>query len=79
MFDQRRIVSAAGGPGVQVYDKADGNQWECGATISTESTNGESAHVKVHVPANDVVQRLRIKDGYMIDARRSGIVSVWSC
>ena len=30
MFDNRRIVSAAGEDVVKVYDKTDGRHWNCG-------------------------------------------------
>lgn len=69
MFDARRIVAAAGVAAVKVYDKADGHQWDCGAT---ESDGSESA-------SSDIVERVRIKDGYLMEGRRSGIIGLWSC
>lgn len=69
MFDARRIVAAAGEDVVKVYDKTDGRQWECGAGL-TAAEDGVT-------PA--LVERIRIKDGYMIEGRKDGMVGVWSC
>lgn len=69
MFDTRRIVCAAGEDVVKVYDKVEGRQWDCGAGIA-EAEEGKT-------PA--IVERVRIKDGYMIEGRRDGIVGVWTC
>lgn len=70
MFDARRIISAAGEPVVKVYDKTDGRHWDCGAGATAE----EDAPTK---PA--IVERVRIKDGYLIEGRKDGVVGVWSC
>ncbi|EMC91784.1 hypothetical protein BAUCODRAFT_38924 [Baudoinia panamericana UAMH 10762] len=67
-FDVRRIVAAAGEDVVKVYDKADGRQWDCGAGVTSEAENRPS-----------VVERVRIKDGYLVEGRRDGVVGVWSC
>ena len=68
-FDARRIVSAAGEDVVKVYDKTDGRHWDCGAgTLVTDDT-----------PKPSLVERVRIKDGYMVEGRRDGVVGVWSC
>ncbi|KXH42386.1 mitochondrial division protein 1 [Colletotrichum salicis] len=69
MFDERRIVSAAGEDVVKVYDKVEGRQWDCGAGIS-EAEEGKT-------PA--VVERVRVKDGYLVEGRQDGIVGVWTC
>ncbi|RMZ82400.1 hypothetical protein DV737_g2045, partial [Chaetothyriales sp. CBS 132003] len=73
MFDARRIVSAAGEDVVKVYDKTDGRQWDCGpgATISVEE--------RMEGRNTSVVERVRIKDGYLVEGRRDGEVGVWSC
>lgn len=72
MFDARRIVSAAGEPVVKVYDKTDGTHWSCGSGADEpEDSDARSAF--------PIVDRVRIKDGYMIEGRRDGIVGVWSC
>ena len=68
-FDARRIVAAAGEDVVKVYDKTDGNQWDCGA--------GASALDEGNKPS--IVERVRIRDGYLIEGRRDGVVGVWSC
>ena len=69
MFDARRIVSATGEDVVKVYDKAEGRQWDCGPGLNIE----EGA------PKPAAVERVRIKDGYMVEGRKDGIVGVWSC
>lgn len=68
MFDARRIVSAAGEDVVKVYDKVEGRQWDCGAGI-TQAEEAKS-------PA--IVERVRVRDGYMIEGRRDGTVGVWT-
>ncbi len=69
MFDARRIVCAAGEDVVKVYDKVEGRHWDCGAGIA-EAGEGKN-------PA--VVERVRIRDGYMVEGRRDGVVGVWTC
>ena len=69
MFDARRIVSAAGEDVVKVYDKVEGKQWVCGAGI-TQAEEAKS-------PA--IVERVRVRDGYMVEGRRDGRVGVWTC
>lgn len=69
MFDSRRIVSAAGEDVVKVYDKMESRQWDCGAGI-TEADGGRA-------PA--VVEHVRIKDGFLVEGRRDGIVGAWAC
>lgn len=63
-FDARRIVAAAGEDVVRVYDKTDGRQWDCGAGVEGKAST---------------VERVRIKDGYMVEGRKDGVVGVWSC
>ncbi|KAL3303435.1 mitochondrial division protein 1 [Colletotrichum asianum] len=46
MFDERRIVSAAGEDVVKVYDKVEGRQWECGAGIAEADDNKTPAVVE---------------------------------
>jgi division protein 1 len=69
MFDSRRIVSAAEEDVVKVYDKTDGRHWDCGAGV-TALDEGKT-------PA--IVERVRIKDGYLTEGRRDGIVGIWTC
>jgi hypothetical protein len=54
MFDNRRIVSAAGEDVVKVYDKLDGRHWDCGSGVTAEEEG--------RTPA--IVERVKIKDGY---------------
>lgn len=68
MFDARRIVAAAGEPVTKVYDKLDGRHWDCGYDGSDEEGAGGS-----------VVEKVRIKDGFLIEGRRNGEVGVWTC
>jgi division protein 1 len=69
MFDSRRIVSAAEEDVVKVYDKTDGRHWDCGAGV-TALEDGKT-------PA--MVERVRIKDGYLTEGRRDGVVGIWTC
>lgn len=69
MFDTRRIVSATGEDTVKVYDKADGRHWDCGPGASLAEDACRPAPV----------ERVRIKEGYMVEGRKDGIVGVWSC
>lgn len=69
MFDARRIVSAAGEDVVKVYDKVEGRQWDCGAGV-TAAEEGKNP---------SIVERVRVKDGYLVEGRRDGIVGVWTC
>ncbi|KAL4802137.1 mitochondrial division protein 1 [Aspergillus unguis] len=69
MFDTKRIVSAAGENVVKVYDKADAHHWDCGAGVGADETT----------PGPATVERVRIKDGFLIEGRRDGIVAAWTC
>ncbi|KAK5998331.1 Mitochondrial division protein 1 [Cladobotryum mycophilum] len=69
MFDERRIVSAATEDVVKVYDKVEGRQWDCGAGV----TAAEEAKTV------SIVERVRVKDGYLVEGRRDGTVGVWTC
>jgi len=70
MFDSRRICAAAGESVVKVYDKADGHQWDCGP--------GAALDIESNSPLANVEQ-VRIKDGYMVEGRKDGVVGVWAC
>lgn len=69
MFDARSIVAAAGEDVVKVYDKTDGHHWDCGS----EDPNDASEK-----PSRSVVERVRLKEGYMIEGRKNGSVQAWS-
>ncbi|KAI9893064.1 MAG: Mitochondrial fission protein [Vezdaea aestivalis] len=69
-FDTRRIVAAAGEDVVKVYDKLEGKHWDCGAGIAA-AEEGRSA------PA--VVERVRLRDGYLVEGRRDGMIGIWAC
>jgi len=71
MFDARRIVAAASEDVVKVYDKTDGRHWDCGDGAGNDDEDERVGHA--------IVERCRIKDGYMVEGRRDGIVGVWSC
>lgn len=73
MFDSRRIVSACGEDVVKVYDKTDGRQWDlgAGALLSVEDTMGGTSA--------SVVEKVRLKDGFLIEGRRSGEIGAWTC
>ncbi|OXV05458.1 hypothetical protein Egran_06774 [Elaphomyces granulatus] len=69
MFDTRRIVCAAGESVVKIHDKTDGHHWDCGA--------GVSAEVDGTMPA--IIERVRVRDGYLIEGRKDGMIGVWAC
>jgi division protein 1 len=69
MFDTRRIVAAAGEDVVKVYDKTDSNHWDCGPGVKDE----------VDDPPPAIVERVRIKDGYLVEGRKDGMIGIWSC
>jgi division protein 1 len=73
MFDSRHIVCAAGEDVVKVYDKADGRHWDCGTGAIT-SVEDRMAGAKP-----SVVERVRLKDGYLTEGRRDGEIGVWTC
>lgn len=68
-FDSRRIVSAVGEDVAKVYDKTDGRHWDCGAGVTAEEEGRSPA----------TVERVRIKDGYLTEGRKDGIVGIWAC
>lgn len=67
MFDARRIVSAAGEDVAKIYDKTDGKHWDCGAGASADGSGASS------------VERVRVKDGFLTEGRKDGIVGIWTC
>lgn len=71
MFDSRRIVAAAGEDVVKVYDKTDGRHWACGPGVGAAAEEDTSTV--------STIERVRIKDGYMVEGRKNGVVGVWSC
>ena len=77
MFDTRRIVAAAGESVVKVYDKADGHQWDCGAGAAASQEPADVAADEFSPLA--IVERVRMKEGYMVEGRRDGIIGVWAC
>lgn len=69
MFDSRRIISAAGENVVKIYDKTDGRHWDCGAGMAPEKDEQQPA----------TVEKVRIKDGYLTEGRKDGVVGIWTC
>ena len=69
MFDNRRIVAAAGEDVAKVYDKTDGRHWDCGSGVTAEEEG--------RTPS--MVERVRIKDGYLTEGRKDGVVGIWTC
>ena len=69
MFDTRRIVTVVAEDVVKVYDKADGRQWDCGPGVDLEEGAARPA----------AVEKVRIKDGYMVEGRKDGVVGMWAC
>jgi division protein 1 len=70
MFDARRIVTAAGEDVVKVYDKTDGRHWNCGPGVGADVDDTIN---------HSIIERVRIKDGYLVEGRKNGTVGVWSC
>jgi len=68
-FDSRRIVSAAGEDVAKIYDKTDGRHWDCGAGVDAELEGRSPSEV----------MRVRIKDGYLTEGRKDGVVGIWTC
>lgn len=69
MFDSRRIVAAAGETVTKIYDKTDGRHWDCGA-------GGLDGDGERHP---SVVERVRVRDGYLTEGRKDGTVGIWTC
>ncbi|KAJ4301596.1 Mitochondrial fission protein [Kalmusia sp. IMI 367209] len=69
MFDARRIVTAAGEDVVKIYDKTDGRHWNCGPGVGADEDASSLS----------IIERVRIKEGYMVEGRKNGVVGVWSC
>jgi mitochondrial division protein 1 len=78
MFDSRRIVAAAGEPVVRVYDKMDGRQWALGPDAPGEDDDEEGFN-QMEAGTTATIEKVRIKDGYLIEGRRDGTIGVWSC
>lgn len=76
MFDHRRICAAAGEAVVKVYDKADGRHWDAGAGMAGSD---DSDAVDEPSATLSVVEKVRIRDGYLVEGRKDGVVGVWSC
>lgn len=72
MFDTRHIISAAGEDVVKVYDKTDGRHWDCGAGANL------SVEDRMNDGSTSPIDRVKIRDGYMIEGRKSGEVGVWT-
>ena len=69
MFDTRRIVAAAGESVAKIYDRTDGRHWDCGAGADISESETQPS----------VVERVRVKDGYLTEGRKDGIVGIWTC
>lgn len=68
MFDARRIVAAAGESVAKIYDKTDGRHWDCGAVAAAEAST-----------ISATVEKVRMKDGYLTEGRKDGVVGIWTC
>ncbi|KMU74608.1 mitochondrial division protein 1 [Coccidioides immitis RMSCC 3703] len=62
-------LAAAGEDVVKVYDKTDGRHWDCGAGVTAEEEGITPA----------IVERVRIKDGYLTEGRKDGTIGIWTC
>lgn len=72
-FDARHIVAAAGEDVVKVYDKTDGRHWDLGAGVS------HTAEDSMEGKTTNMIERVRLKDGFLVEGRRSGEVGAWTC
>lgn len=77
-FDPRHIISAIGDPVVKVFDKAEGRHWDCGAG-AVQDLEEEEDRARGLGTALGAIERVRLKEGYMVEGRRDGVVGVWSC
>ncbi|KAK7511003.1 mitochondrial division protein 1 [Phyllosticta citriasiana] len=69
MFDARRIAAAAGEDVAKIYDKTESVHWDCGPGAREETSTSSAA----------TIEKVRIRDGYLVEGRRDGTVGVWSC
>lgn len=72
-FDARHIAAAAGEDVVKVYDKTDGRHWDLGS--GAKLTVEDSMEGKT----TSVTEKVRLKDGYLIEGRRNGEIGAWTC
>ncbi|GAB1733896.1 hypothetical protein NU195Hw_g7670t1, partial [Hortaea werneckii] len=78
-FDARRIACAAGEDVVKVYDKADARQWDLGAGVVGVDGENAGADEELMRSKPGIVERVRVKEGFLVEGRRDGVVGVWSC
>lgn len=64
-FDSKRVVSADCENTVKVYDREIEKHWSCGAGESDKSAS--------------IVDRVRYREGYLVEGRRDGKIGVWAC
>ncbi|KAK7538352.1 mitochondrial division protein 1 [Phyllosticta citribraziliensis] len=69
MFDARRIAAAAGEDVVKIYDKTESTHWDCGPGARKETNTSSAA----------TIEKVGIRDGYLVEGRRDGTVGMWSC
>ncbi len=50
----------------KIYDKTDGRHWDCGAGLERPD-------------AAAVVEKVRVKEGYLTEGRKDGVVGIWTC
>lgn len=64
-FDARRVVSATGESTVKIYDREVEKHWSCGP--GEEGDNSIS------------INRVRYREGYIVEGRQDGNIGVWAC
>lgn len=81
MFDTGRIVAAAGETVAKIYDRTDGRHWDCGAGAGAGADGDGDAEKEKRKGSRmtSVVERVRVKDGYMTEGRKDGMVGIWTC
>lgn len=72
-FDTRHIVSAAGEDVVKVYDKTEGRHWDCGVGATFSVEDGMEGKI------TSIVEKVKVRDGYLVEGRRNGELGCWVC
>jgi len=75
-FDARRIVCAASEDVVKIYDKTEGTQWDCGGPAAASVSDSGGSR---RAASSSIVERIRVKDGYLVEGRQDGRIGVWTC
>ncbi|GAO52792.1 hypothetical protein G7K_6859-t1 [Saitoella complicata NRRL Y-17804] len=69
--DARRIVAGTGEGVVRVYERAEGRHWSVGPGAQGDG-------LEMEMEGKCAIERVRCKEGYLVEGRRDGVVGVWS-